>query len=112
MNILMVLPYPPSHIRIRPYGLLRALARRGHRIRVLAVQPPEDGDAGLEPLERLGVEIHRFPLSRGRTLWNVVRAWARGEPLQAGYADHPGLREALRRSLQEPWDVVHIEHLR
>uniref|UniRef100_UPI0035E3F614 glycosyltransferase n=1 Tax=Thermoflexus sp. TaxID=1969742 RepID=UPI0035E3F614 len=47
-----------------------------------------------------------------RTLWNVVRAWARGEPLQAGYADHPGLREALRRSLQEPWDVVHIEHLR
>ncbi len=112
MRILMVLPYPPSRIRIRPHGFLQALARRGHRIRVLAVQPPEDRDAALEPLARLGVEIVRFPLSRWRTLWNAIRAGMRGDPLQAGYADHPGLREALRRSLREPWDVVHVEHLR
>ncbi len=112
MNILMALPYPPSRIRIRPFGFLQALARRGHRICVLAAQPPEDRDADLEPLHRLGVEIHCFPLSRGRTLWNAWRAWMRGEPFQAGYADHPALREALRRSLRERWDVVHVEHLR
>ncbi|MCS6964654.1 MAG: glycosyltransferase [Thermoflexus sp.] len=112
MNILMALPYPPSRIRIRPFGFLQALARRGHRIRVLAVQPPEDRDADLAPMRRLGVEIHCFPLSRGRTLWNAGWAWIRGGPLQAGYADHPGLREALRQSLREPWDAVHIEHLR
>lgn len=112
MNILMALPYPPSRIRIRPFGFLQALARRGHHIRVLAVQPPEDRDVDLEPLRDLGVEIHSFPLSRGITLWNAWRAWMRGDPLQAGYADHPGLREALRRSLREPWDVVHVEHLR
>lgn len=112
MRVLMVLPYPPSQIRIRPFGFLQALARRGHRIRVLAVQPPEDRDANLEPLRRLGVEIQCFPLSRGRTLRNMVRAWMRGDPMQAGYAEHPGLREALRRSLEEPWDVVHVEHLR
>ncbi|WP_322801715.1 glycosyltransferase [Thermoflexus sp.] len=112
MNILMVLPYPPSRIRIRPFGFLQALARRGHRIRVLAVQPPEDRDADLEALRRVGVEIQCFPLSRGRTLWNAGRAWMHGHPLQAGYADHPRLRQALHRSLQESWDVVHVEHLR
>lgn len=112
MNILMVLPYPPSRIRIRPFGFLQALARRGHRICVLAVQPPEDRDANLEPLRRLGVEILCFPLSRGRTLWNAGQAWLRGDPLQAGYADHPGLRKTLRQCLQVPWDVVHVEHLR
>jgi hypothetical protein len=96
MRILMVLPYPPSPIRIRPFGFVQALARRGHRIRVLAVQPPEDREAASEALKSLGVDVRGFPLSRGRTLWNAVRAWAREEPLQAGYADHPGLREALR----------------
>ena len=108
----MVLPYPPSPIRIRPYGFVQALAQRGHRIRVLAVQPPEDREAASEALKALGVDVRGFPLSRGRTLWNAVRAWARGEPLQAGYADHPGLREALRRSLGESWEVIHVEHLR
>jgi len=112
MRILMVLPYPPSPIRIRPYGFVQALAQRGHRIRVLAVQPPEDREAASEALKALGVDVRGFPLSRGRTLWNAVRAWARGEPLQAGYADHPGLREALRRSLGESWEVIHVEHLR
>lgn len=32
--------------------------------------------------------------------------------MQAGYADHPGLREALRQSLREGWEVIHVEHLR
>ncbi|MER3400936.1 MAG: glycosyl transferase family 1 [Thermoflexus sp.] len=112
MEILMVLPYPPSPIRVRPYGLLQALAQRGHRVRVLAVQPPEDRWADPGPLRDLGVEIRLFPLSRPRTLWNALRAWARGEPLQAGYADHPGLREALWQALHERWEVVHVEHLR
>jgi len=112
MRILMVLPYPPSPIRIRPFGFVQALARRGHRIQVLAVQPPEDREEASEALKSLGVDVRGFPLSRGRTLWNAMRAWARGEPLQAGYADHPGLREALRQSLREGWEVIHVEHLR
>jgi hypothetical protein len=34
VNILFIVPYTPTSIRTRPYNLIRALARRGHRITV------------------------------------------------------------------------------
>jgi hypothetical protein len=34
VNILFIVPYTPTPIRTRPYNLIRALARRGHRITV------------------------------------------------------------------------------
>ena len=35
MNILYVTPYVPSLIRTRPYNLIQALARLGHRVTLL-----------------------------------------------------------------------------
>ena len=42
MRILFVAPYIPSPVRVRPYQWIRALARHGHRVRLVALQPPED----------------------------------------------------------------------
>jgi hypothetical protein len=34
MDVLFIVPYVPTPIRTRPYNLIRALARRGHRVTV------------------------------------------------------------------------------
>ncbi len=40
LNILFISPYLPSLIRVRPFTLIKALAARGHRLTLLALQPP------------------------------------------------------------------------
>jgi len=114
MNILYVTPYVPSHIRTRPYNLIRALARLGHRVTLLtaASTSPED-QAQADELRAWDMHMEVFPVSLVRSLGNCLRALPTHEPLQAVYAYHPAMRRRLAALLcKESFDVVHIEHLR
>jgi sugar transferase (PEP-CTERM/EpsH1 system associated) len=114
MEILYVTPYVPSLIRTRPYNLIMALMGLGHRITLLTA-------AGTSPEEKVearelashGVRIEVFPVPRARSLLNCLRALPTAEPLQAVYAYHPRMERRLIQLLRdEPFDVVHTEHLR
>jgi glycosyltransferase involved in cell wall biosynthesis len=120
MNVLYNTPYVPSCIRTRPYNLIRALVRLGHRVTLLtaAGTSPEEQEQA-EELRGWGVRVEVFPVRLVRSLDNCLRALPTREPLQAVYAYHPGMERRLSRLLQEeaadkkhPFDVVHIEHLR
>ena len=125
MNLLYNTPYVPSHIRTRPYNLIRALIRLGHQITLLtaAGTSPEEQEQAHE-LRDWGVRVEIFPVPLARSLVNCLRALGcflsapTCEPLQAVYAYHPEMERRLSRLLQEEeeeeeaFDVVHIEHLR
>jgi glycosyltransferase involved in cell wall biosynthesis len=115
MRILWILPYSPwpttSGGKTRQYQLLRSLAARGQRITLLihSKQALSDADrAVLEPLLERLIVVPRRSLRSLRTLCAALLA---PYPLLAsvnGLA--PELQAQARTLLQEPWDVVQIEH--
>jgi len=115
MKILWTLPYLPwpttSGGKTRQYHLLRALAARGHRITLLVQSKTaldEATRAALEPwLERL-IVLPRRPLRSLKTLSAVLLA---PYPMLASVNGlTPTFQAAFRTLLQEPWDVIQIEH--
>jgi len=114
MNILYVTPYVPSHIRTRPYNLIRALIWRGQRVTLLTAagaSPEEQQQAAA--LREWGMRVEVFPVPLWRSLGNCLLALPTREPLQAVFSYLPRMKNHLAGLLAtETFDVVHIEHLR
>jgi sugar transferase (PEP-CTERM/EpsH1 system associated) len=113
MRILYVTPYVPSLIRVRPYNLIRYLARQGHQVTVLALRSSADELAHAEALREEGVEVETVFLPRRTSLLNCVRALPTRTPLQAAYCWSSAMEARLRALMAErQFDLVHVEHLR
>jgi sugar transferase (PEP-CTERM/EpsH1 system associated) len=111
MKGLFVLPYVPSLIRVRPYHLLRELARR-HEIDVLAIGAKRD-ESDAAHLRSFCRRVELLPISWTASVRSCAAAAARGDPLQAAVCTSPRLRYRLDELLAgEHYDVVHVEHLR
>ena len=124
MRILFITPYVPSPIRVRPYQLIRQLARR-HEVVVLTLWQHERERADLEKL-RAFCPVVGVRLSRAQALTNCLRALPSRLPLQGAYCQSeefgrlihgalggPGaIGQPLPAALAGPFDVVHVEHLR
>jgi sugar transferase (PEP-CTERM/EpsH1 system associated) len=111
LQILFVLPYLPSLIRVRPYQFLRQLVGH-HEVTLLAtdsVRPLRE----LIELRDLCRRVEVVPMQRAASLRSCLGAALHGEPLQAAVCHSPALDSRLRAVLREShFDVVHIEHLR
>lgn len=114
MKLLYVTPYVPSRIRTRPYNLIRALIRLGHRVTLLTMAGTSlEEQQQADELRDWGARVEVFPVPLVRSLGNCLRALPTREPLQAVYAYHPRMEQRLGDLLrEETFDVVHIEHLR
>ncbi|MDY7040503.1 MAG: glycosyltransferase [Chloroflexota bacterium] len=113
MRILYVTPYVPSLVRVRPYNLIRCLARRGHQVTVLALQSSDSELADAEALREEGVEVETVPLPRWHSLVNCVRALPTHTPLQAAYCWSSAMEARLQVLMAKSrFDLVHVEHLR
>jgi glycosyltransferase involved in cell wall biosynthesis len=113
MKILFVVPYAPNLVRVRPYQLILALARRGHRVTLVTAWTSEGERASLERLAAGGIHVVADRLCPQRTLWNVLRALPSRAPLQASFCWQPTVARGLLSALRD-WgpDIVHVEHLR
>lgn len=112
-RILFISPYIPSPIRVRPYNLIKYLAKRGHEITLLAMVPPGEDTSSLDTLSAWCHTVKTVPLPRWRTLWNAVSAIPNDLPLQAAYSRSSEMNELIRNVQRDTtFDVVHIEHLR
>jgi polysaccharide biosynthesis protein PslH len=113
VRILYFVPYAPSLIRVRPYQLIRALARRGHEVTVTAPwsSPEEFGD--LRKLSDDNIEVVTRRLPRWRPIWNCLRTLPTRLPLQAAFSFDPGLLMEANSKLESgAFDIAHVEHLR
>ena len=112
LRVLMVAPYGPSPIRVRPFQFLRALAARGHALTLVC---PVHGSADAAALAALRPFCTTIPVAVGRTatVQNYLRALPSALPLQAAHSLSPTLVGAVRTALAGgTYTVVHIEHLR
>ena len=120
LRILLVTPYVPSPLRVRPYNFVRQLSQRGHRVTVAAVCTPGEKEAAAA-LQGECERVETVPFHRGRALWNCIGRMPTGAPLQTLYTHSPALERLLEAELQtthtgsgrhEPYDILHVEHLR
>jgi glycosyltransferase involved in cell wall biosynthesis len=112
LRILMVAPYVPSPIRVRPYNLLRALAAAGHSIHLICPITNPTDQAELAVLAPF-CSSSAVPLRRSDTLRAYLRALPSRLPLQAAHCLTPAFVQCVRSVLRSgAYDVVHIEHLR
>ena len=113
MHILYIVPYAPNPIRVRPYQIIRTLARRGHQVTLATLWENDSEQRDLQELATLGVRIVAHHLSKPRALWNSLAAVPGVTPLQARYCWQPDLAHAITDLIQhDRFDVVHVEHLR
>lgn len=113
MRILFVVPYAPTLIRVRPYNLVRFLARHGHAVTLATLWETEDERRALAEFESLGVTVIAAPLTRSRKLLNLAMALPTVNPLQASFCWQPELAARLDRLIAaHTFDAIHVEHLR
>ena len=116
MRILFIVPYIPSQIYVRPYNLIRYLAKRKHQITLLTLGSPEQDRAALDELRQVCEKVHVFSLPRWRSLMNSALALPTKAPLQSRYCWQPELAGFITKSLEHPderpYDIIHVEHLR
>jgi sugar transferase (PEP-CTERM/EpsH1 system associated) len=113
LRILFITPYIPSLVRVRPYNLIKNLARHGHHITLLALVPPGEDTASLESLNSWCHRVQTVPLPRSQTLRNGLQAIPSRTPFQAAYSRSPAMTDLIRQiQADETFDVVHVEHLR
>lgn len=113
MHILFISPYIPSLIRVRPYNILHTLIRRGHKVTLMALQPPGDEGESLPQLREWCEAVHVVPHSKAQTLLNGLKALPRQLPVQAAYSWSAAFDQQARAVLsRQTFDVAHIEHLR
>jgi len=113
MNILFLAPYVPSRIRVRPYQLIKELARN-HSITVVALgEAGSTPAAGAEELSRLVDAMMVVPHSGWRGMLNSLMALPSREPMCAAYCRSGKMRAAVRDAIHRGgFDLVHVEHLR
>lgn len=111
MNILYVVPYTPSRIRVRPYNLIRQLSSSGHRVTVLTSWTSDEEKQVVERLKAACDHVEAVYLPRWRSVLNCVLALPGQAPLQYVYSWSSELAHRVIR-LASQADVVHVEHLR
>jgi glycosyltransferase involved in cell wall biosynthesis len=113
MNILFVVTYPPSLIRVRSYNLIRFLSARKNKVTVLTLYSNEKERQEVEALNPYCHEVVAYPMPRWHSIWNCLKALPSRVPLQAVYSWQPRLAQQITVSaLEGNYDVIHIEHLR
>lgn len=113
MKILFICPYVPNLIRVRPYQLLRSLARRGHTVTLATLWTTPEEQADLQPLMDMGIEVVAQRLLRVQSLANVMRTLPTRTPLQADFCWQPTLARTVQQlAATGNYDVIHVEHLR
>src|SRR4051794_24682003 len=95
LNVLIVVPYVPSLIRVRPYNFIKALARR-HDVAVLAVSMGRES-RNAHTLREMCSTVDIVPFRTAVGLRECTWAVLRGEPMQAAICQSPELGQRLDR---------------
>lgn len=113
MRILFIVPYTPNRIRVRPLELILSLLRRSHELTIATAWTSQSELADLRVLREAGARVVAVRLRPARSAWNCFARVFGSAPLQASFCWQPELARRVTALLaEEPFDIVHVEHLR
>jgi glycosyltransferase involved in cell wall biosynthesis len=100
-------------VRVRPWQLLRALVARGHELTLATISTGDADRADLAAIEALGVHILVQRMSSAQSALTALGALPQGKPLQTAWSWSPSLLQQMSDLVAaEPFDAIHVEHLR
>lgn len=113
MNILFIAPYVPSRIRVRPFQLIKGLARR-HCVYVIALGEMGGTEPnGAEELAEMVEQFQVVPHSKLRGYWQSLMALPSRYPMCAAFCRSSAMEKAVEELMSEvSFDLMHVEHLR
>jgi len=117
MNILFLSPIVPYPLvdgdRQRAYHLLRHLARRGHRVHLLCFLRGPEETKNLQLLKKECAGVEGVEITRGRIIYNCIKAWPGRQPLNIAAFQSQQMRDRVRQAVKEyRIDVIHAYRLR
>jgi glycosyltransferase involved in cell wall biosynthesis len=113
MNILIIIPYIPSQIFVRPYNLIRYMAQRGNHATLLALYTKTSDLKAADVLRADCEQVYTYQQPTWRSFVNCLKVLPGSAPLQAVYCWQSAAARQIETLLsQGEYDVVHVEHLR
>lgn len=112
MKILFITPYIPSRIRVRPFEIIKELAKT-NEVSVISLAEGSENPSGLDEIHSCcqSVEIISHPKLKG--YFQSLKALATKSPMCAGYCWSSDMDKAVNNKINaQPIDVIHIEHIR
>jgi glycosyltransferase involved in cell wall biosynthesis len=108
MDIVVVATQPPRPTDTRTYGLISALARRGHTIALVCGASPADA-ASLADLHRLCRHVYSVPVQPADARRSMLRVAATPFPFAAAAGFNPNLITAVQAAARAyPQAVAHF----
>lgn len=112
MRVLYITPYIPSRIRVRPYNLIKNLAKH-HEVTLVALMQSEHDRRALAEMSKVCGSVKPIRMSKMQSVMSCGRRLFSRMPLQAAYTYLPNLTRAVDDLIiKQPFDVVHVEHVR
>lgn len=113
MNVLVIAPYIPSRIRVRPFHLIGELAKR-HEVHVIALRDADESRMpGLDEIAGAVRELRIVPHSKLRGALQSLAALGTPSPMCTAYCRSRRMKEVVQEVVSaHRFDVVHVEHLR
>jgi sugar transferase (PEP-CTERM/EpsH1 system associated) len=113
MKILFIAPYVPSRIRVRPFQIIKELAK-SHEIHIVALDE-SDGTStiGIEEIRDVAASVDIIPHSKPKGLLQALLSVPLPLPMSAAYCWSRQMQRTIARVTSERgFDIVHVEHLR
>lgn len=109
MRILFVTPYVPSRIRVRPFNLIKALAKE-HEISLVSLLVDGYERTLVKDIEPYCVSIDLVPLRKWQAYANCLRALPSAVPLRVAYYRSNAFVQRIREVIQRRRiEVIHGE---
>ncbi len=113
MRILFIAPYIPSRIRVRPFQIIKGLARR-HEVHVLVLGGSDKTDnEGVEEAIAAARSFQVVPHSKLRGYFQSLVALPTPHPMCTAFCWSRAMNKVVQDCVRNlDFDIVHVEHLR
>jgi polysaccharide biosynthesis protein PslH len=109
MHILFITPYVPSHIRVRPFNLIKYLSTT-HDISLVSLLCDEYEQELVKSVSNFCASVDLVPLPKSQAYTNCLRALPSLTPLRVAYYQSPTFIQRIQRViLEQSIDVLHGE---
>lgn len=113
MRVLFVTPYVPSIVRIRPYALIRELARLGHQVTLACLVQPEWEARYISDVKVYCEEVQPVALGRLGSYLHTLASLPTRLPMSVAYCRSAAFEHLVENLAQSgKFDIMHAEFIR
>ncbi len=113
MNVLFIAPYVPSRIRVRPFHIIKELARNNRVYAIVLGEADGSEYDGVDEIRSIVEDLKIIPHSKLRGYAQSLLAVPTPQPMCVAFCRSRAMKNAIKDALMGvEFDLIHVEHLR